>query len=72
MSKGSKRRPMQVSDETFAERWAAIFGNDSTGSDSTQDGYDAVRCSICGSEMVEIGGESVCRKLLEQQGMDKI
>jgi hypothetical protein len=53
MSKGSNRRPSQVSDEEFAERWDAIFGHD-----------DPDVCMICGGELDKDGN---CKELIMQQ-----
>jgi hypothetical protein len=60
MSKGSNRRPSQVSDEEFAERWDAIFGHD----DSEEAGKTAAVCMICGGELDKDGN---CKELIMQQ-----
>ena len=57
--KGSKRRPMQISDKEYASRWDAIWGKADAEKEFRMD--DDV-CSICGGKVVD----GICEKLLEQ------
>ena len=58
--KGSKRRPAQVSDEQFATRWDAIWGQRDS---KKQLRMDKDVCSVCGRHMVD----GICPEQLRQQ-----
>lgn len=55
MGKGSARRPMQVSDEQFAERWDAIFWND-----CYQPGSDLHTSLTCPCDRADVTDECWC------------
>ena len=45
MSKGSKRRPQEITQEEFEKNWSNIFNNEKDNPDSSDGGFTLVYCT---------------------------